>query len=58
MDKNTVTTRNGGELAERELRVLTQDETALVGGGFPWLIAIGIAWLVVAIVASVASEPN
>jgi hypothetical protein len=33
MDKNLVTARDGGELAKRPLRELTNDEMSLVGGG-------------------------
>jgi hypothetical protein len=41
MDRNPVTDRNDAEFAEQRLRELSNDETALVGGGIlyvprPW----------------------
>jgi hypothetical protein len=43
-------------LVERGLRELTNDETAFVGGGFPWLIAVGIYLLAAMVVGAIASE--
>jgi hypothetical protein len=56
MDKHTVSDRDDGELVERGLRELTNDETALVGGGFAWLIAVGIYLVAAMVVGAIASE--
>jgi hypothetical protein len=56
MDKKLVSDRDDGELVERGLRELTNDETAFVGGGFPWLIAVGIYLLAAMVVGAIASE--